>query len=79
MNSAVTTASSKHHSCSLRKKIRYFLFSGSEEIDKKTEEIDRTLKELREKNEEASNRIRQLKQHDMLRSLVISMNAGRNK
>lgn len=65
--------------CSLGKRIRYILFPGTKEIDEKSEEIGKALELLKEQNIEASQKIKQLKQHDMLRSLVISMNAGRNR
>lgn len=65
--------------CSLGKRIRYILFPGTKEIDENSEEIGKALELLKEQNIEASQKIKQLKQHDMLRSLVISMNAGRNR
>jgi hypothetical protein len=43
-----------------------------------TENIDQAIKELKELNAQQTNYLNAVKQPDILRSLVISMNAGRN-
>ena len=44
-----------------------------------TENLDQAIKELREGNQQMSYNISRLQPADMLRSLVISMNSGKNK
>lgn len=46
---------------------------------KKPENIDQALEELRELNQKTADVLRKVQQPDILRSLVISMNAGRNQ
>lgn len=44
----------------------------------KTEDIDQALQELRDLNKKQTEVLQRVKQPDILRSLVISMNSGRN-
>jgi len=44
-----------------------------------TENIDQALQELRDLNKRQSEVLNSVKQPDILRSLVISMNSGRNR
>lgn len=44
-----------------------------------SEEIDRAIEELRETNRTMRSHIEEVKQTDLLRSLVISMNASKNQ
>ena len=44
-----------------------------------TENLDQAIRDLREGNQQMSRNISKLEQADMLRSLVISMNSGKNR
>lgn len=45
----------------------------------KTENIDQAIEELKELNQKTADVLNRVRQPDILRSLVISMNAGRNQ
>jgi hypothetical protein len=47
--------------------------------DEKTQEISQAIEELRGLNHQTKNVLDRVKQPDILRSLVISMNAGKNQ
>lgn len=58
------------------KAMRYFLFPASKRIDDRTEEIDRSLTALKESKAQVVEMTRNVNQPDVLRSLVLSMNAS---
>lgn len=47
--------------------------------DEKTKEISQALEELRDLNDSTRHVLDRVRQPDILRSLVISMNAGKNQ
>ena len=63
----------------LWKRVRWWFKKRPVYEQNMTEEIDHALKELRTLNERTSTILQRVRQPDILRSLVISMNVGKNE
>lgn len=59
--------------------IRYWFFPGSEEVDRRTEEIDQQRRIYRQRISETRNIVSHANQPDTLRNLVIAMTADKQR